>query len=465
MSDSKVRNRVWPEWVLDDKPLGGGSYGTVYRAVRRDHNVESFAAIKVISIPQHESEVETLRSEGLPESATRRYLQEVVNDFVREIQLMESFKGVQNIVSVEDYKVVEKEDTLGWDIYIRMELLTPFSSLMSDKPLPQEEVIKLGIDICTALELCAERNVIHRDIKPQNIFINQFGHYKLGDFGIARKLENITGGLSQKGSPNYMAPEVARSAQYDATVDLYSLGLVLYQLMNRNRLPFLDTEHQRMNPNARTVAVNRRLAGEPLPAPCDASPALAELILCACNPNPGKRFASATAMKRALLNVANDLDAGQSNALDPTKTLFHPKQTPDPNRTTSVRRAPLETNPTQIPVATFGEKKKSKPAAILATVFALLLLVGGGAFAATRLIQTEGADAGHSEKPAIRETVAEASTPGGSEVADSDSDEEQIVNAMQEAEALAAEGNYEDALKRIETALAAYPNCRLKKQN
>ena len=113
-------------------------------------------------------------------------------------------------MSVEDYKVVEKKDEIGWDIYIRMELLTPFNSYVCDKTLSEQEVIKLGIDLCTALELCARRNIIHRDIKPENIFVNPFGDFKLGDFGIARKLENVTGGLSQKGTYNYMAPEIEK---------------------------------------------------------------------------------------------------------------------------------------------------------------------------------------------------------------------------------------------------------------
>jgi serine/threonine protein kinase len=87
---------------------------------------------------------------------------------------MESLKGIQNIVSVEDYKVIEKTDTIGWDIYIRMELLVPFNTYICDKVLTEEEVIKLGCDICTALEICGQRNIIHRDIKPENIFINDF---------------------------------------------------------------------------------------------------------------------------------------------------------------------------------------------------------------------------------------------------------------------------------------------------
>ena len=98
----------WPEWDVDETPLGKGSYGAVYRMVRQDHNIISTSAVKIISIPSDPTEIEALRRDGFGADATRTYLQGVVNDFVGEIQLMETLKGVPNIVNVEDYKVIEK---------------------------------------------------------------------------------------------------------------------------------------------------------------------------------------------------------------------------------------------------------------------------------------------------------------------------------------------------------------------
>ena len=200
---------------------------------------------------------------------------------------------------------MEKTNELGWDIYIRMELLVPFNTYISDKKLTEKEVIKLGCDICTALEICAKRNIIHRDIKLENIFVSGFGDFKLGDFGVARMLENTTGGLSQKGAPNYMAPEVALGEKYDFRVDIYSLGIVLYRLLNANRLPFLDTERQLLNYAERKNAIERRLRGEAFNAPRDASLEMSDVILRACAYDPNKRFSSATEMKHALMSVAN----------------------------------------------------------------------------------------------------------------------------------------------------------------
>lgn len=409
-----ILRQVWPEWEIEGSPIGKGSYGVVYKAVRRDHNVESYAAIKVISIPSDSSEVDSLRSEGLDMNATRAYLQGIVNDFVSEIQLMESLKGVQNIVSVEDYKVVEKTDEIGWDIYIRMELLTSFNTYICDKKLTEEEVIKLGCDICTALEICSKRNIIHRDIKPENIFVNDFGYFKLGDFGIARKMENMTGGLSQKGTFNYMAPEVVNSSDYDARVDIYSLGIVLYRLLNGNRLPFLDTEKQILNPNERRNAVDRRIRGEQLSMPCEASPAMADLILRACAYDPNMRFASATEMKQALMSVGNGTYQFASSALD--KTLSVRSAPSNYDKTVSVRRAQENYNcvPEQ-QVATFNNVSRKKNHLLIIITVAILgsiAFIGVGIFGVLGLVDYFTSDeskdavtADHKEEQAVLFTL------------------------------------------------------------
>ena len=172
--------QIWPEWRVV-KELGRGSYGIVYEAERVNAASAVHSAIKVIEIPASESELETLRSEGITGSEARTYFQEVVDQFADEIYAMEAFKGNDNIVSIEDFKVVEWKDRTAWTILIRMELLTPFNTYISDRKLTEEEVLALGCDICSALELCERKNIIHRDIKPENLFVNQYGKFKLGD--------------------------------------------------------------------------------------------------------------------------------------------------------------------------------------------------------------------------------------------------------------------------------------------
>ena len=308
----------WPEWEIESV-LGRGSYGTVYKAVRNDY-LKTEAAIKVISIPQNEEELESLRTEGYDLIQTRTYYQEIVDSFVHEIAMLMKMRGLQNIVSIGDYKVVERSEEVGWDIFIQMELLTPLKSFLADKSMAEgtwteADTKKLGTDICSALEICRKYSIIHRDIKPENILVNENGDYKLGDFGVARRLENLSNGLSVQGSWPYMAPEVAQQRSYDGRADIYSLGLVLYQLMNRNKLPFLDIGKPLNSNVERQKALTRRLSGEPLPAPCDASPTMAKIILKACEYDPDRRFQSPTEMKNALFGRRVDPQRGWKQPL------------------------------------------------------------------------------------------------------------------------------------------------------
>ncbi len=291
--------QIWPEWQITGEPIGKGSFGTVFKAVRRNPTFESHAAIKIISVSSDTAEIDSLRSEGISIDSTRAYLQEIVRDYVDEIRVMESLKGSNNIVNIEDYEVKEKTEDAGWDIYIRMELLTPLNQYRGSRQLTEREVIKLGRDICGALKTCEKRGIIHRDIKPENILVNDLGDFKLGDFGIARRMDFLTRSMSKKGTPNFMAPEVARGIPYDHRADLYSLGLVLYCLMNDGLLPFLTRENW-LSPSERGKAADMRLRGVPLPPPVNASPAMAEIILRACSWHVEDRFGSAEELDRAL---------------------------------------------------------------------------------------------------------------------------------------------------------------------
>ena len=469
-------HEIWPEWSVEEL-IGEGSFGKVYRAVHVEQGVSVYSAIKIISIPQTKSELDSIRSEGFDENGTRRYFERVVNDFTNEIRLMHSLKGVQNIVGVEDFRVIEKKGEIGWDIFIRMELLTPFNAFLGSRTLSEAEVIRLGTDICTALEICGKRNIIHRDIKPENIFVNDLGFYKLGDFGIARKMENMTGDLSQKGSPNYMAPEVANSTSYDARVDIYSLGIVLYRLLNRNRLPFLDSDGQNMSPNARKLAVERRLRGEPLPPPSDASAEMSRLILRACAYDPAQRFSSASEMKRALENVGRGTYCYTRDELNRTGSALH--TAPDLDATASVRHAAQDLDATTSvrhaagakagkSAETFGAKKSNAPkiAAIIAAVLlcaavAVTLIPGltekSGSDSDSR-DQTEGAE--RKQELSVSEPLPDSRNPetvpaGAQLVQEPAADESAQAAAYAEAEAMLQSGLYDEAIAAF-SALGGY---------
>ena len=296
-----IINAVWPDWELE-KELGRGSFGVVYRAVRSGMKETYPAAIKVLSIPADPGEVTHLRAVGMNNRDLTTYYEEVVSDCVNEIAILEKLKGHSHIVSIEDFKVIRRREGFGWDVLIRMECLTSLPEYMSGghSELPQEEVIRLGENLSEALSFCEKENVIHRDIKPANIFVASHGRFKLGDFGISRTLERTELSRSRKGTLNYMAPEVYWGDPYRTNVDVYSLGIVLYQLANHNFFPFIESKEAMLSRTACEAAFDRRMRSEPLPPPAAADPRLAEVILKACEYDIWKRYQNAEELSEAL---------------------------------------------------------------------------------------------------------------------------------------------------------------------
>ena len=364
---------VFGKWYIT-KQLGAGSYGKVFEIQRTDalDGTVYRGALKAITIPSSPEELQSVLDEdGLDRQGASSYFRETVVALNREIALMNKVKGHSNIVSYEDHDVIEHTDGIGWDILIRMELLTPISQYFKQfDTIPRQAVLRLGIDLCRALEVCEKYSIIHRDIKPANIFISDTGDFKLGDFGVARTASASTGASTFAGTVNYMAPEVFRREKYTASVDTYSLGLVMYQLLNANRMPFYPPYPQPLTALAKERAHDRRLAGEPLPDPVNASGPLADILRKACAPAPADRFASPTEMRLALeavLRGASDAapvpDAGDATvraaapaaqvpAADAAATVSAAPKAPEtPDAADETTRLPFGQQPAAQPTA------------------------------------------------------------------------------------------------------------------
>ena len=293
---------IFGSWYIT-RLIGEGSFGKVFEIEREDFGVTYKAALKAITIPASQSEARSMMDDGTDATEVHGYFEGCVRELVEKIALVYKLRG-SNVVSYEDHQVIKHKDGVGWDILIQMELLTPLNSYIQEKKaMPRQEIIKLGIDLCKALELCQKFNIIHRDIKPENIFISEHGDFKLGDFDIAQALEGTAGAFSSKGTYSYMAPEVYKGEACGFTADIYSLGLVLYRLLNGNRLPFLPTEPAPITYANREQALQKRLSGAPLPMPSHADRRLWEIVLKACAYDPRDRYADPAQMRQALEQV------------------------------------------------------------------------------------------------------------------------------------------------------------------
>ena len=293
----EARNQLWPGWETVGV-LGAGGFGSVYEIQRDVFGRTERAALKTVVIPQHAGEIEELRQEGYDNASITARFRSYLEDIVREYNMMAELKGCANIVYCDDLRYVQHEDGFGWNLYIKMELLTP---LLKALPLraTEEQVIQLGIDMCNALALCRIKNIVHRDIKPQNIFVSNMGDYKLGDFGIAKTSERTASG-TKTGTYKFMAPEVYNNQPYGISVDQYSLGLVLYWLLNERRSPFVPLPPTVPRPGDEEEARYRRMSGQPIPEPLYGSRELKNIVLKACAFRPQDRFETPEEMCSAL---------------------------------------------------------------------------------------------------------------------------------------------------------------------
>ena len=293
---SKKWPEVWPGYETIEK-LGRGGYGTVWKVRKVDPSGEYYSAVKKISIPSGEEEYAALEESGYGEDDITSIFKTRLGKIEDEFQLMEEFQGHSNIVSYQEHMEIEHEDEPGWDILIRMELLEPLGKCYDR--FSEKEVVKLGRDICTALETIERKGIIHRDIKPSNILYSEkLGYYKLADFGIAKTMDHVTKG-TMIGTADYIAPEVFNKEAYGFQADQYSLGLVLYWMLNKRKLPFIPLDHVPTDDELQT-AKQKRVNGVPLPAPLHGSDKLKAVILKACAYDPADRYPDISAMKREL---------------------------------------------------------------------------------------------------------------------------------------------------------------------
>ena len=201
--------------------------------------------------------------------------------------------GILKIIAIDP-----KERSRPYLVMEYLEGQTLDEVMQRTKPLPETDALRIVSRVCDALDYLHQHQVVHRDLKPQNIMLCNDGSLRIMDFGIAKAAtsKRITfGGFSPTlGTPDYMAPEQVKGQRGDERTDIYSLGAILYEMVT-GRLPF---EGQ----NAYTV-MNARLVGDPV-APRMHNPKIRpeveEIILHAMARNSGDRYESAAAFKADL---------------------------------------------------------------------------------------------------------------------------------------------------------------------
>jgi tRNA A-37 threonylcarbamoyl transferase component Bud32 len=402
--DSFVQRTVIDNRYTLVEPLGGGGMAEVYLA--HDDVLDRDVALKI------------LRSQYANDD-------EFVERFRREAQSAASLSH-PNIVSIYDRG--RSEDGA---YYIAMEHVqrgTLKDRIKRDGALPPDVAVGVTLQIADALQAAHENGVIHRDIKPQNVLVSRTGDVKVTDFGIARAASSpLTQTSAVLGTAGYMSPEQAMGKPVGPQSDLYSLGVVLYEML-AGELPY-DAESP--------ISLALKHVNEPPRSPRDANASVPEpldaITLKLLAKNPEDRYASAAELADDLERVRSGLtptamDAERTTAAM-TTPLASPPTTPGERTTKTAIRSPVAPPPRD---PGREERRGGYSRALAALLFGLVLLAGL-AWALTSFLSPQddsGSEAENQYEPPVTEEAEAVAVPNlvG------------IFNAQGAAEALAAEG-------------------------
>jgi serine/threonine protein kinase len=271
--------------------LGKGSMGVVYSA--HDPQIDRLVAVKVLRQDKVTSE-----------------------DFVRRFLLEAKAIGRlshPNIVTV--YDAGQDHDT----IFIAMELLKgkPLSEFSENRGLRFQEIVNIGVQVAEALDYAHSQGIFHRDIKPPNIILTSGGQPKITDFGIAHIEDPNAPGHTQVGdilgTPFYMSPEQVAGQPVDGRSDLFSLGVILYELYTGKR-PFTGS-----NISSIFNAIMQDSPAKPAETDSSVSPILSSIIMISLNKAPEKRYQTGIEMANALKSCLQRRKSDECSLPGPAK--------------------------------------------------------------------------------------------------------------------------------------------------
>ncbi len=311
--------------------LGQGGMGEVWKG--RDAQLQRYVAVKLLN-------------------ADFQNKANFVEHFMHEAQLVASLRH-PNIVQIHDFQLIDEPDSQAKAYmvmdYIEGGTLADYIRNTTRKGLfpPATDIVYLFTTIGLALDYAHQRGMIHRDIKPENILLDKsmpttrtLGEPILSDFGIAR-VQGTSGSTVTNawiGTPHYMSPEQAENRPLDARSDLYSLGIILYEILT-GVTPFRG--------EGAIAIILQHMLGTPTPPELinqRISPALSAIVLRSIAKDPAARFPSASAMSIALaqaLNVPVPASLDQTRRLS-EQTDFNPLQ---PSSTLSAPQSPILASP------------------------------------------------------------------------------------------------------------------------
>ena len=274
--------------MLDDFLLGDAisdHNGVKAYPAMRQQSDEKYI-VKVISEPSSQTKLEALLLTGAyaDEGSALAYFKGLAEDIVSEAETLKHMAELEGFCGFEDCQLEESEDQKGYDVFLLAPYRRSLARQFSIAPLTQLSAANLGLDLCAALTVARRAGYLYADLKPENIYITPEGEYKIGDLGFIRLDGLKYATLPERYRSAYTAPEAKDAyAALNETMDVYALGLILYQVYNNNLLPDVPE-------------------GEAMAAPQYADYEMSEIILKACAADPAERWQSPVEMGQAIVS-------------------------------------------------------------------------------------------------------------------------------------------------------------------
>ena len=329
---------VFEQWYTENQ-LGSGTDGKVYSIIRKnaDGSAER-SVLKMIRLGENRSEKKSFNTIVEKDEAgdgEESYYETIIKNITDNIAVIQKVDNGKRFVKYEEWETRRTSDGKGYAVLIRLERARSLTDLLSELSFTLDETLRIGVSICRSLVRCRDFGYIYPNLKPENILFDERGICKLGDFGSFSCLEPSKTSLAFKRTQYYMAPEFIRTGNVNGTVDTYSLGLVLYSLINRGRLPFTEKYPEKVTVSSLDLSMQKRLDGEELPEPALCDEALFRIIKKACAYKVEERYLSPKQMLADLKNalekkpfeetVYEDIYSVSSEGKEPFRTPSEPE--------------------------------------------------------------------------------------------------------------------------------------------
>ncbi|MBR4882440.1 MAG: protein kinase, partial [Bacteroidales bacterium] len=264
--------------------------------------------VKIISNPASQNKLEAMILSGAyPDVASAAaYFKTLAEGVIEEATILNKLSQLEGFLSYDKWQLVPMESEAGYDVYILSKYRRTLEQKFRHEPMTHLEALNLGLDLCAALAVCRRSGYLYIDLKPENIYLNNEGAYRIGDIGFVKLNSLKYASLPDRYKSAYSAPELVDAfSSLNTSIDIYALGLILYQVFNGGQLPEIDPENV-------TTPV----------APDYADYEMAEIILKACAADPAERWQDPVDMGHALVSYM------QRNGAHDTPII--PTTTPEP---------------------------------------------------------------------------------------------------------------------------------------